>query len=288
MRLTARRRVLRVRVGGSAGWQDDRLVAEEPLELRLGGLTLAVTMRTPGDDVDLALGYCIAEGLIGAPDDVASIRACAADTVEVTLATGVAPPAAVLDAARRLTTTTSACGLCGAASIEAVRRAAPWQVATDRTLVDPAVLAGLPAKLRAAQRIFDRTGGVHAAGLFSPDGALIAAREDIGRHNAVDKLVGYAARQSGLPLAGRLLVVSSRASFELVQKALMAGIPMLAAVSAASALAAALADEAGLTLIGFLRAETMNVYTHPWRVAGVAGGAGEGRGLGGAQPPESA
>ena len=264
-RITERRRVLRIG-GDRPGWGDDRLVAEEPLEIRLAGRTLAVTMRTPGDDLELALGYCITEGLVASPEDVAEIRNCADHTVDVTLRPDVAVDEEAVQAATRLTTTTSACGLCGSASVESVRRALRWPVADDAVLVDPEVLAALPDKLREAQRVFARTGGLHAAGLFRPDGSLVAAREDVGRHNAVDKLIGTAAREQQLPLSGHVLLVSGRASFELAQKAVMAGIPVLAAVSAPSALAVQLADEAGLTLVGFLRGPRMNVYTHPERV----------------------
>jgi FdhD protein len=264
-RITERRRVLRIG-GERAGWGDDRLVAEEPLEIRLAGRTLAVTMRTPGDDLELALGYCITEGLVGSPDDVAAIRNCAEHTVDMTLRAGVEVDEDLAKAATRLTTTTSACGLCGSASVDAVRRALRWPVAQDPLAIEPDLLAGLPDKLRGAQRVFARTGGLHAAGLFTAGGAALAVREDVGRHNAVDKLIGVAARDHGLPLSGTLLLVSGRASFELVQKALMAGIPLLAAVSAPSALAVTLADDSGLTLVGFLRGSSMNVYTHPQRV----------------------
>ncbi|MHB2022536.1 MAG: formate dehydrogenase accessory sulfurtransferase FdhD [Mycobacteriales bacterium] len=264
-RITTRRRVLRVG-GARPGWADDRVVAEEPLEIRLGGHTLAVTMRTPGHDLELALGYCLSEGLVRKPSQVSAIRNCAADTVEVSLAPGTAVSEAALSAATRLTTTTSACGLCGAASVDAVRRDAPYDVLADPLQVDAALLGRLPETLREAQRVFDRTGGLHAAGLFDAGGALLVTREDVGRHNALDKVIGWAAAAQLLPLSGHLLLVSGRASFELVQKAVMAGAPLLAAVSAPSALAVTLAEEAGLTLVGFLRAASMNVYTHPQRI----------------------
>lgn len=264
-RITTRTRVLRL--GGThPGWADDRLVAEEPLEIRLAGHTLAVTMRTPGHDLELALGYCLTEGLITKPADVASIRNCAEDTVEVSLTPGTEPSEAALSAATRLTTTTSACGLCGAASVDAVRRAAPYPVATDPLRIETNLLCGLPETLRGAQRVFERTGGLHAAGLFDGAGRLLVTREDVGRHNALDKAIGWAAAAEMLPLSGHLVLVSGRASFELVQKALMAGLPLLAAVSAPSALAVQLAQESGLTLVGFLRGASMNVYTHHCRV----------------------
>ena len=162
---------------------------------------------------------------------------------------------------RRNFLTTSACGVCGKASIEAIRVRARYDVAADQARVDPRVLTRLPGRLHDAQRVFARTGGLHAAGAFGADGTLLALREDVGRHNAVDKVVGWALREGRLPLAGCILLVSGRASFELVQKALVAGMPIVAAVSAPSSLAAELADEAGMTLVGFLRGGSMNVYT---------------------------
>jgi FdhD protein len=267
--VTARRRVLRVD-GDAARWAEDRLVAEEPLEIRLAGHTLTVTMRTPGratgEDIDLALGYCLTEGLLAGADDVATATACAPDTVDVQPAPGVAVPAEAVAAATRLTTTTSACGLCGAASVDAVRRRVRWPVDADPLTISAATLASLPEALRGAQRVFDRTGGLHAAGLFRGTGEPLAVREDVGRHNAVDKVLGLALRERWLPLRGCLLLVSGRASFELAQKALMAGIPLLAAVSAPSALAVTLAEEAGLTLVGFLRGPRMTVYAGAHRV----------------------
>jgi FdhD protein len=250
----------------------DTLAAEEPLEVRVDGSALAVTMRTPGDDLDLAFGFLGTEGVIRGADDVVSARYCAGATdgdvntynvLDLVLAPGVPPPST--DPSRNFYTTSS-CGVCGKASIDAVRTRSAYPVAGDPVRVETRVLAGLPDSLRAAQRVFDRTGGLHAAGLCTPDGELVCVREDVGRHNAVDKVVGWALRERRLPLAGHVLVVSGRASFELVQKASMAGIPVLAAVSAPSTLAADLADEVGMTLVGFLRGERMNVYTHPDRV----------------------
>ncbi|MBA9006119.1 FdhD protein [Actinomadura cellulosilytica] len=245
----------------------DTLAVEEPLEIRVGGRPLTVTMRTPGDDFDLVAGFLAAEGVIAGPGDVRAMRYCA-DTVEqnvldVTLAAGVAPPDAL---AARAFQTTSACGVCGKQSIEALRTFARYDLAADAVRVDPRVLAGLPDRLRAAQRVFDRTGGLHAAGLFDASGELLAIREDVGRHNAVDKVVGWALRADLLPLTGRILMVSGRASFELAQKALQAGIPVLAAVSAPSSLAASLAEETQMTLVGFLRGESMNVYSGARRI----------------------
>jgi FdhD protein len=254
----------------------DTLAAEEPLEIRVGTVgrphtPLAVTMRTPGDDLDLAVGFLFTEGIIRRPDDVRSAQLCAGsgtepntyNVVDVALSPDVPPPA--VDPSRNFYTTSS-CGVCGKASIDAVRTQSMFKVDDDPVRVPAGVLAGLPDTLRRAQRTFETTGGLHAAGLFGADGELIVAREDVGRHNAVDKIVGWALRQGVLPLAGRVLLVSGRASFELTQKATMAGIPVLAAVSAPSSLAVDLAAEAGLTVVGFLRGRTMNVYTAPDRI----------------------
>ncbi|MGW1120448.1 formate dehydrogenase accessory sulfurtransferase FdhD [Streptomyces tanashiensis] len=264
-RVTVRRRVLRVREGHPSH-RPDTLAAEEPMEIRVGGRPLTVTMRTPGDDFDLAAGFLVSEGVVRSAEDVAGIRYCAGATsdggntynvVDVVLAPDVAAPDASLE---RNFYTTSSCGLCGKASLDAVRTTAAWSVAEDPLRVGPEVLSALPDRLRAAQKVFDRTGGLHAAGLFSAEGELLCLREDVGRHNAVDKVVGHALRSGLLPLRGTVLMVSGRASFELVQKAVMAGIPLLAAVSAPSSLAVDLAAESGLTLVGFLRGTSMNVY----------------------------
>jgi FdhD protein len=248
------------------------LVAEEPLEIRVAGRPLTITMRTPGDDFDLAAGFLVSEGVVHRADEIAGIRYCAGATddgsntyniVDVVLAAGVPAPDPSLE---RNFYTTSSCGLCGKASLDAVRTTAAWSVRDDPMRVDPALVAELPDRLRAAQRVFDRTGGLHAAGLFSEDGTLLCLREDVGRHNAVDKVVGWALRDGRVPLGGTLLLVSGRASFELVQKAVMAGVPALAAVSAPSSLAVDLAEDSGLTLIGFLRGSSMNVYAASHRL----------------------
>ncbi|MET9080725.1 formate dehydrogenase accessory sulfurtransferase FdhD [Streptomyces sp. NPDC004237] len=276
-RVTARRRVLRVR-DGQAGYRPDTLAVEEPMEIRVGGRPLTVTMRTPGDDFDLATGFLVSEGVVHAAEHVNGIRYCAGATadgsntyniVDVALAPGVSPPDVSLE---RNFYTTSSCGLCGKASLDAVRTTAAWTVAEDGLRVEPETLSVLPERLRAEQRVFDTTGGLHAAGLFTADGELLCLREDVGRHNAVDKVVGHAIRSGMLPLRGTVLMVSGRASFELVQKAVMAGIPFLAAVSAPSSLAVDLATEAGLTLIGFLRGNSMNVYAGHERLAQRADG----------------
>ncbi|MEV4440803.1 formate dehydrogenase accessory sulfurtransferase FdhD [Streptomyces sp. NPDC049577] len=277
-RVTERRRVVRIR-DGVVSSRPDTLVAEEPLEIRLGGKPLAITMRTPGDDFALAAGFLVSEGVLGRAEELANIVYCAGATddgsntynvVDVRLAPGVPVPDVSLE---RNVYTTSSCGLCGKASLEAVRTNARWPVSDGPSPVrlTPEVLARLPDRLREVQRVFDRTGGLHAAALFTADGELLDVREDVGRHNAVDKLVGRALQQGLLPLSGAVLMVSGRASFELVQKAVMAGIPVLAAVSAPSSLAVDLAAESGMTLIGFLRGSSMNVYAGEERVVAGAG-----------------
>ncbi|WP_432013261.1 formate dehydrogenase accessory sulfurtransferase FdhD [Streptomyces cucumeris] len=277
-RVTERRRVIRVR-DGAVSARPDTLVAEEPMEIRLNGKPLAITMRTPGDDFALAAGFLVSEGVLGHRDELANIVYCAGATedgsntynvVDVKLAPGVAVPDITLE---RNVYTTSSCGLCGKASLDAVRTTTRWPLPADPDgdtagpRIEPETLAALPDRLRAAQRVFDRTGGLHAATLFTPDGELLDVREDVGRHNAVDKLVGRALQEGLLPLSGAVLLVSGRASFELAQKAVMAGIPVLAAVSAPSSLAVDLAVETGLTLVGFLRGSSMNVYAGEERIA---------------------
>lgn len=234
-----------------------------------------MTMRTPGDDLELAAGFLVSEAVVRSPADIAEIRLCDGTTcghgghqepgniADVTLSAGVT----IAPGTRRNFLTTSACGICGKASIQDICALPQAALAGDRAQFAPALLAGLPGRLRDAQRVFSRTGGLHAAGLFTADGELIAIREDVGRHNAVDKVVGWALLNDRLPLAGCILLVSGRASFELAQKAILAGIPLLAAVSAPSSLAVELAERAGLTLVGFLRGPTMNVYSGGHRLA---------------------
>ncbi|GAA2378726.1 sulfurtransferase FdhD [Catellatospora methionotrophica] len=275
-RASDRRQVTRIDLGGPGPVRrQDTLAAEEPLEIRVGHRRgprppLAVTMRTPGDELDLALGFLLTEGVVTGPGDVLTAQLCdGADTansynvVDVVLADHVPPPAAGTE---RNFYTTSSCGVCGKASIDAIRTRSPHDVAADPVTVDAHVLSALPDRLRAAQRTFERTGGLHAAGLFTAAGELVAIREDVGRHNAVDKVIGAQLQAGRLPLAGHVLLVSGRASFELTQKAWMAGISVLAAVSAPSTLAVDLAAEAGMTLVGFLRGQTMNVYAGPQRI----------------------
>lgn len=270
-RVTVRRPVLRV-ASESTRKRPDTLAAEEPLELRLTGQPLTVTMRTPGHDIQLAHGFLLTEGVIDTVEDVAAARYCDSpgpdgrntyNVLDIHLAPGVAPPD---NSVQRNFYTTSSCGVCGKAALDAVRLRTHHSPAADPVVVDAAALATFGDKLRAAQRVFDSTGGLHAAGLFTPDGTVLAVREDVGRHNAVDKVLGWALLQDHIPLRGTVLMVSGRASFELVQKAAMAGVPMLAAVSAPSSLAVELAEEQGMTLVGFLRGESMNVYTGEPRI----------------------
>jgi FdhD protein len=283
---TQRRRIQRISVsddpvagaaGPLAGARADLLAVEEPLEIRIGGQPLTVTMRTPGDDIDLAAGFLFTEGLLSPAVDLRQIRMCDENVADATLEVADLPSPAELERAtdarraqrkaQRNFLTTSACGVCGKESIDAIRVRSRYDLTADQLQVSPVVLAGLPDRLREAQRVFASTGGLHAAGLFTPDGTLLALREDVGRHNAVDKLAGWALRSGLLPLTGHILLVSGRASFELAQKAIMIGVPVLAAVSAPSSLAASLAEEGGLTLVGFLRGTTMNVYSCAGRIS---------------------
>ncbi|WP_111718664.1 formate dehydrogenase accessory sulfurtransferase FdhD [Homoserinimonas sp. OAct 916] len=272
-RLMARRKVTRLLVGGEPSFREDVLAVEEPLEIRVGGTPLAVTMRTPGHDFELAAGFLVSEGVISRGDEFASARYCAGATAEglntynvldVTLAVGVKPPDPSL---QRSFYTTSSCGVCGKASIDLVRTQSAYDVREDPLRVDSQLLTTFPTLLRDSQEVFEKTGGLHAAGLFDGEsGELLVMREDVGRHNAVDKVIGWAVTEGRLPLTGVVLMVSGRASFELTQKAMMAGIPVLAAVSAPSSLAAELATEVGMTLVGFLRGESMVVYAGADRV----------------------
>ena len=276
---TARRRVTRVSIDPAAVTERaDLLAAEEPLGIRIGGEAVSLTMRTPGDDIDLTAGFLVSEGIVTTSADIASIRICdgqqcghdhqddddeVGNIADVTLRPGLTFQRDL----RRSFLTSSACGVCGKAAIEDLHVPGRFDLFDDPLLVTADVLAGLPDALRHAQRVFERTGGLHAAGLFSAAGELLVVREDVGRHNAVDKVVGWALQAGLLPLTGRILLVSGRASFELVQKAVLAGIPVLAAVSAPSSLAAQLAADAGLTLVGFLRGGSMNVYAGVERIS---------------------
>jgi FdhD protein len=240
--------------GGAA--DRDLLAVEEPLEIRIGGTPVAVTMRTPGHDEELALGFCLSEGLKPSaarlPDDLA------ANTVDVD-ATGFDPARL-----RRSFYTSSSCGVCGKGALEAVAVEAehvdsPFTVALS-------IIAELPDRLRESQAAFAATGGLHATGVFDAEGELVCLREDVGRHNALDKVVGWAFGQGRLPFADSILCVSGRLSFELVQKAAVAGCPVMVAVGAPSSLAVELASDRGITLCGFVRDGRANVYTEPWRI----------------------
>ncbi|MGL5828495.1 MAG: formate dehydrogenase accessory sulfurtransferase FdhD [Angustibacter sp.] len=273
-RRTVRVPVVRISATTELGALDrtDLVSVEEPLSIRHGHRPLNVLMRTPGDDFDLTLGWLITEGLIDAADQVHELRHCqdmGADglptynSVDIALKPGVRLPEVGLD---RDFPSTSGCGICGAATIAAIRRRAQHSLDTDTTPISGRLLLHLVEQLQSAQRDFQRTGGLHAAALFR-DGELLVAREDIGRHNALDKVIGWAARNYQLPLRGCILMVSSRASVELAHKATMAGAPCLAAVSAPSSLAIDLAREVGLTLIAFLRPPRFTVYAGSERLA---------------------
>ena len=262
--LVDRRRVLRVRGAGTelarAQEQADQLAVEAPLTLKIGGQTVATTMRTPGHDLELALGWLVAEGVARQAGDVLDATSCDPDTVAARLAPGVVPPKP------RLGATSSACGVCGSDTIEEVlARRGPAPI-PGLPQVSAEVVTLLPGLLRTAQRAFAQTGGLHAAGLFTATGDVVCVREDVGRHNAVDKVVGWALQNDRIPAADLVLQVSGRASFELTQKAAMAGIPVLSAISAPSTLAVDLAREAGLTLVGFVRGDSMTVYAGSERV----------------------
>jgi FdhD protein len=268
-RVTTRHPVLRLGTDGERRVVDT-VAVEEPLELRLDGTRFVTTMRTPGHDVDLVHGLLHAEGVIASAADVVLARYCAGsdedgantyNVLDVTLAASATPEAVTA----RPVVTTSACGICGSAAVDVLMRRSRYPLA-DAPPVSRDVLAAAPGVLRSAQKTFAMTGGLHGAALLGRDGTLLCAREDVGRHNAVDKVIGWAIRERRLPLTGTVLVVSGRASYELTQKAVLAGIGVLAAVSAPSSLAVELAERAGLTLVGFVRGDSMNVYTHSDRV----------------------
>lgn len=274
-RLTSRRRVAHLSAVGAetvVAGRVETVVVEDPLEIRINGSPVTVTMRTPGSDFELARGFLLTEGVIHDRADVATVRYCRGaeqdgvntyNTLDVTLQPGMQMPD--VDVTRNFYTTSS-CGVCGKASLEAVWLSSRHSPGDDPTVVSAATLTGLPDTLRAAQKVFARTGGLHGAALFDPDGTMLAVREDVGRHNAVDKVIGWAVEAGRIPLTGSVLLVSGRASFELTQKAVMAGIPVLAAVSAPSSLAVDLAAQSGLTLVAFLRGDSLNVYSRPDRV----------------------
>ncbi len=250
---------------------EDLVAREEPLEIQLGGASLAVIMRTPGCDEELALGFLVTERVIRSPACVASLRRLAGGSdpaaEENVLRVHLAPGVEVdLESLRRNLYASSSCGICGKATLDNALVSAP--PLADASRFDPKFLYELPEKLERAQPVFARTGGLHAAGLFDADGRLLVVREDVGRHNAVDKVVGWALRADRLPLAGHVLLVSGRVSFEIVGKALIAGIPLIAAISAQSSLAVEFATRARMTLVGFLRGRSLNVYGARERVEG--------------------
>lgn len=263
MGATDRRRVLHMRDGR---WSPvpDALAIEEPLAIEVDGQSVSTTMRTPDHDIELALGWLVSEGALTDPAQIADARECFEhrdddpdDVRRIVQVRGRLP----LQVRPRLHDTSSACGICGADMIDLTRRTHAWPLADDHTAFDPALIARQPDALLEAQRGFTASGGLHAAGLFTSDGALVCAREDVGRHNAVDKVVGWALQEGRLPLRGHALQVSGRASAELVHKAIVAGIPLLASVSAPSTLAVDLARESDLTLVGFVRDGSLNVYS---------------------------
>lgn len=271
-RKIVRRRVIRATREG--GWRprEEKLAGEEPLEIRFGHTSYTTSMRTPGDDFDMVAGFLVGEGVIREPGQLLSLRYCAGtdedgnqtfNVIEVQLGPGATPPDLAM---ARNVVTSSACGICGTNSIDEVRKKAGFELDPQAGMIEVGTLLDLPDTLRDAQKLFSMTGGVHAAGLFSTAGELLILREDVGRHNAVDKVIGAGLRAGMLPLKDTVLQVSGRASFELVQKAAMAGIPVLTAVSAPSSLAVELADEAGLTLAAFSRSQSVNIYTHAQRI----------------------
>ena len=277
-RVTARRRASHLTAseeGSAITQRPETLVVEEPLEIRLNGTPLTVTMRTPGSDVELAQGFLLTEGVIAGRDDVLTVRYCRGEgrtgqdglntynVLDVTLAPGVPMPDVDV---RRNFYTTSSCGICGKASLDAVATISRHCPGDDPTVVAAETLTAMPGQLRAAQKVFASTGGLHGAALFTADGTLLVVREDIGRHNAVDKVLGWAVEHNRIPLSGTVLLVSGRASFELAQKTVMAGVPIMAAVSAPSSLAVDLASQSGVTLVAFLRGDSMNIYSRPDRI----------------------
>jgi FdhD protein len=254
---------------GPAGAVDDKdqIVVEEPLEIRVGGDSLVVTMRTPGDDLDLAAGFLYSEGIVESMDDVGDLdHADDAGTNRGNIVVVTPRPGRQLSIAhaRRVIRASAACGLCGVENIAAVRRRT--SPIADDVRVPLAVVSALPAAIRAAQPVFDVTGALHAVGLFHPDGTLLVVKEDVGRHNAVDKVIGHWLRAGARSLAGTVMMFSGRAGFEIVQKAAVARVPVVCAVSAPSSLAVDLARAVGVTLVGFVRGASVNIYSHPGRI----------------------
>ena len=274
------KRVRIERIGAEEGACDDVVAAEEPLEIRLSWArgdgrraqkSISITMRTPGNDEELAAGFLLTEGIVAGPAELGAIGPCGppaanglVNVVRVDLAPGVEVN---LDRLERHFYTSSSCGVCGKASLEAVAVQGRYDLRGNPLRISAGNLGALPARLRTLQSVFERTGGLHASGLFDAGGQVGVSREDVGRHNALDKLIGQALLKDQLPLSDRGVVVSGRASFEVMQKAMMAGIPMLAAVGAPSSLAVEFAEEFGMTLVGFLKASRFNVYSRADRIA---------------------
>lgn len=273
-RVINERMVTRFRTGSKPVRRRDSIAGEEPLEIRLGGSPLAVTMRTPGNDYELAAGFLVSEGVISRKDDFAAAQYCRGpgaqgentyNVLDVSPGPGVAPPSTDLT---RNFYTTSSCGVCGKASIDAVEIASRFDLSQDTTRIDLERLLQFPGFLQESQTVFSQTGGLHAAALFDVNSPRpLVVREDVGRHNAVDKVLGWALMEGRLPLTGCVLQVSGRASFELIQKAKMAGIPIFSAVSAPSSLAVELAVASGMTLAGFVRGKTLVAYSRPDRIS---------------------
>lgn len=260
--------ISRCEIGKQPQQQKDTLVREEPLEIRVRGTSIAVTMRTPGRDRELAAGFLLSEGIISHRDEIIEIAPCLeSDSPENTLNVFIAPSVKI-DLARltRHVFASSSCGICGKASIESVHQHFP--PIESNSAIAAETLVDLPNRMRAAQRTFSQTGGLHAAAIFNLEGNLLALREDAGRHNAVDKVLGWGFLENKLPFDSHVLLVSGRASFEIVQKALAARMPIIAAVSAPSSLAVEFAQESNQTLIGFLRGKTFNIYSHAERISG--------------------
>ena len=264
-------RVIRRRIGETTAAEEDRLAVEEPLEIRIGDEPLAVTMRTPGHDEDLAAGFCLTEGVIDHPDDLERIEPCEraefGNVISVHLTDDAfAAHREQIACAKRQTFLSSSCGLCGKQSIDRIRqKLSPIE---GRFTMAPSVIESLPDRMRQTQATFDRTGGLHAAAVFRPAGELKVLREDVGRHNAVDKVIGWALLSGQLPWDPGVLLVSGRASFEIMQKAAIAGIAMVCAVSAPSSLAVDFAIETNMTLVGFVRPGRMNIYHDAGRIGG--------------------
>jgi FdhD protein len=265
---TTRAQVVTVE-GGRRARRSDRLATEEPMEIRIeepgaDQRSVAVTMRTPGHDFELAAGFLLTEGLIAGRDDVRTVRYCAVPREEQHYNVVSVSVTRALEFEQRSFYATSSCGVCGKASLDAID--VHFAPIGDGPMIAPVVVTSLPDALREAQTVFDRTGGLHASGLFDAEGALIMSREDVGRHNAVDKLVGAQLLEGRLPLSDSILMVSGRTSFEIIQKAATAGIPIVCAVSAPSSLAVDAARRFGVTLVGFLRGERFNIYTRAERI----------------------